>query len=112
MVATDRVGNGLAVGALVTGIVGTVLGFIPILFFVAWALGITAFVLGLVGRSRAKKRPQIGRKTMGTWGVVLGIAAFGMGSVGYGIVNSAVNDLDQSVSCIDNANTVAEINRC
>jgi hypothetical protein len=116
--AADRVlyvekpGNGLAVAALVTGIVGVVLGMIPILFFVGWGLGITAFVLGLVGRGRAKKRPEVGRKTMATWGVVLGIAAFGLGCAGYSILTSAVDDLNQTTSCIDNANTVSEMNLC
>lgn len=93
--------NGLAVAALVCGIVGLVLALIPFLFFVGWALGITAFVLGLIARSRAKKHPLLGRKTMATWGVVLGILSFGMGCVGYAIVVNAFDDLDQDLQQLD-----------
>jgi hypothetical protein len=81
-------GNGMAVGAFVCGLVGFVLGLIPILFFIAWALGIVAFVLGLVARRRGKD-PNIGRRTMATWGTVLGVLSFGIGVVGYVIVANA-----------------------
>jgi lysylphosphatidylglycerol synthetase-like protein (DUF2156 family) len=97
VVYVQQATNGLAVAALVCGIVGVVLGLIPILFFVAWALGIVAFVLGLIARRRAKREPAIGRKTMATWGVVLGIASFGLGCVGYAILVDAFEDTDEEL---------------
>jgi hypothetical protein len=54
--------------------------------------------LGLVARRRAIRFPEIRRKTMATWGVILGIASFGLGCVGYGIVYNAVDDLDKSLN--------------
>jgi hypothetical protein len=91
--------------------VGLTLALIPILFAVGWAAGVTAFILGLVARSNAKKPGGV-RKTMATWGVVLGIAAFGMGCAGYAIVDSAVNDFNSSVNCIDNAQTLSQMDAC
>src|SRR5436305_5330947 len=43
--------NGLAVAALVLGIIGVVVGLIPLFFFIALPLGVLAFVFGLIGRS-------------------------------------------------------------
>lgn len=111
VIYVEKAGNGLAVAALVTGIVGLVLALIPLLFFVGWGLGITAFVLGLVARSKAKK-PGIGRKTMATWGVVLGLLSFGMGSVGYSVIAGAADELNQTANCLDQADTLAQIDRC
>jgi hypothetical protein len=101
VVYVERRGNGMAVAALVCGIVGLVLGFIPLLFVIAWALGITAFVLGLVARGRAKRNPEIGRKTMATWGVVLGVAAFAMGCVGYAVLDDIFTDTEEELEQID-----------
>ncbi|MDQ3741029.1 MAG: DUF4190 domain-containing protein [Actinomycetota bacterium] len=105
-------GNGVAVGALVCGIIGTVLGLIPILFIVAWALGITAFVLGLAGRRKAKRNPHAGRKTMATWGVVLGVASFALGCAGVAIVNDAFSDVESGLNCLAEAETAQEIEAC
>src|SRR5437764_13179001 len=97
-VYVEHRGNGLAVASLVCGIVGFVLGLIPILFFVAWTLGPTAFILGLVGRGRAKRNHSAGRKTMATWGVVLGIAALGIGIAGYAIVTNVLDTANNGLN--------------
>lgn len=81
-------GNGLAVAALVLGIVGLFFGFIPLTFFLAWILGVLALVFGLIGR----RRPA--RKAMATWGAVLGLAAIAMGVVGVVVLDQAIDDLD------------------
>ena len=116
VVYVESASNGLAVAALVLGIVGLVLGLIPILFFIAWICGIVGFVLGLVGRRRATKNPAVGRKTMATWGVALSILAFGMGCVGYAVLTDAFEDasdeLESTSDCLDQADTLAEINQC
>lgn len=112
MVYVEKSGNGMAVAALVCGIVGLVLALIPILFFVGWGLGITAFVLGLVSRRRASRDPKIGRKAMATWGVALGVLSFLMGCVGYAILDDAFNDLDEDLSCIEKADNQKELDEC
>jgi Domain of unknown function (DUF4190)/Protein of unknown function (DUF2510) len=116
VVYVEQAGNGLAIAALVTGIVGFVLGWIPILFFIAWALGITAFILGLVARRRAVRKPEVGRKGMATAGVVLGILAFGMGIVGLAVLDDVFSDtadeLDRAADCLDRADTPEEIAEC
>jgi hypothetical protein len=76
--------------------VGLVLGLVPILFAVAWALGLVAVVLGIIARRRAVRRPEVGRKTMSTVSIVLGVLSIGIGCVGYAIVNDAFEDLEES----------------
>lgn len=70
--ATSAPSNGLAVTALVCGIVGAVLGVLPFTFFVGWILGIIAIVFGVLGRRRFDRDPAVGRKGMATAGIVLG----------------------------------------
>jgi Domain of unknown function (DUF4190) len=73
VVYVKQVGNGVAVAAMICGIVGVVLGLIPILGIPALALGLVALVLGIVGRKRVKRDPNVGHKGMATAGVILGI---------------------------------------
>jgi hypothetical protein len=100
------VGNGVAVGAMVCGIVGVVFGLIPILGIPALALGLVALVLGVVGRRRVKRDPKVGHKGLATAGVILGIAASGLGIAGIVIVTNSVNHLDHQLSshCLNNPN--------
>jgi Protein of unknown function (DUF2510)/Predicted membrane protein (DUF2232) len=114
-VATSaKEGNGLAVAALVFGLVGILIGgAMNILFFLGWGFGVTALVLGLLGRRRQYRR------TMATWGVVLGIASFAIGIYGASQVNKAVNDLnttsqqlDSYSTCVQNAQTLADMEQC
>jgi hypothetical protein len=100
VVYVERRGNGLAIAALVTGLVGLAVGLIPILFFVAWAAGITAFVLGLIARRRATREPEVGRKKMATWGTALGVLSIAIGIAGYAIVNDAFTDLDNELDSL------------
>jgi hypothetical protein len=85
VIRVERQENGLAVAALASGLVGTALGLVPILFSTAWGLGLAAFTLGLAARGRAGRLPQAGRKTMATYGLALGIASFALGCAGYAI---------------------------
>jgi lysylphosphatidylglycerol synthetase-like protein (DUF2156 family) len=62
--------GGLAVAALVVGIVGVVLSFTVVFGFV---LGVAAIVLGAIAMGRA--RTGAGGKGMGVAGLVLGISA-------------------------------------
>ena len=116
-VYVQRDGNGLAIAALVLGIIGAVSGLIPLLFWLAWILGILAVIFGAVGRSKPV------RKGMATAGLVLGIVAIGLGAIGVAIIDDAVDDVDEELreagqeleeygDCIERASTPAEMERC
>lgn len=91
-------GNGFAVTALVLGLAGICLAGIAIGFMFGWLFGILAVTFGLIGRRKAKRDPQAGRKTMATWGVVLGILAFACGCWGYATVSNAFDDVEKSLN--------------
>lgn len=106
--------NNLAVVSLIAGIIGTLGALIPILFIVGWGFGVTGIVLGIIAFKKSKKLEGV-RKTMSKWGIVLSLVAFVMGCVGFGIVQSAVSDLDQAgqeletwSTCVENASQQAD----
>jgi lysylphosphatidylglycerol synthetase-like protein (DUF2156 family) len=72
-----QTGNGLAVTALVLGIIGIVVSWIP---FVSWIVGALAIIFGAVGMSTANKRGGIG-KGMAVAGLVLGVITIAIGVV-------------------------------
>jgi hypothetical protein len=80
--------EGLAVAALVLGIIGVVFGVVPLTFWIALPCGALALIFGLIGR----------RPTKGKWGVALGAVAIMLGIIGAVILNSAVNDLDKTLN--------------
>lgn len=88
--------NGMAIAALVLGIIGALFGIIPILFFIALPLGVLALVFGAVGRG---KRRRVHRK-MAWSGLILGIIAIALGIAGVAIVNNAVDDLEDCLTAI------------
>ena len=122
IVYVESKSNGMAIASLVLGIVGTLGALIPIMFFVGWGLGVTGLVLGLVALSKSKRLGGV-RRAMSKWGIALSIAAVGLGTVGFVIVQNAVDELDkdmQSIStemdsyseCLNQADTMAEIEAC
>ena len=84
--------NGLGTAALTLGIIGTVSGLIPFLFWLAGILGVIALVLGLVGRGRVT-RGEANNKGVTTTGAVLGLAALVLSVVGTVITFALVNDV-------------------
>lgn len=91
--------KGLQIAALVCGIVGVVVGMIPLLFVFAMALGIVAIVLGAIAwAQRTKARVK---RTVAAWGIVLGTIALGLSIVGIAIVNDAFEDLDRDLDEIE-----------
>ena len=62
--------NGMAVAALVCGIVGAVIGTVPFFFWLAAILGVLAVIFGFVALGKANRGE--GRKGMSIAGVVLG----------------------------------------
>jgi hypothetical protein len=67
--AYPRPRNGLGTAALVLGIIGVVLCWVP---FTGWALNILAIVFGAVGRKRAVEG-QATNKSSAVAGLVLGV---------------------------------------
>jgi Protein of unknown function (DUF2510) len=99
--------NGIAVTAFVLGLVGAVIGLLiaVIAYPIPLALGLAAVPLGIIARIKAK-RPEIGRKGMATWAVILGLLSITWGIVGAVSFNNAVNDLNHSLSshCVNHPN--------
>jgi len=91
-----RATNGLAIAALVCGIIGVVAGLIPFLFFLAFILGVLALVFGLVGRGTAKRREGAGSK-QAIAGAILGGVAVILGIVGVVILVNVINDTDEKL---------------
>lgn len=73
--AAPQQGNGMAVAALVLGIVSLVLSWVP---FFDWILGALAIIFGAIGMSAAKQRGGAGRG-MAVAGLVLGIITVALG---------------------------------
>ncbi|WP_406861357.1 DUF4352 domain-containing protein [Streptomyces sp. HUAS MG47] len=83
--------NGLGTAALILGIIGTLSGLIPLMFWLAGLLGLIALILGLAGRGRVK-RGEAGNKGVTTTGAVLGLVAMILSAVGAYITFTAVSD--------------------
>lgn len=91
---TAKAGNGLAVTAMVLGIIGVLFGIIPLTFFIAWILGVLALVFGFIGRGKARRGAS--GKGQATAGIVLGVIALGLGVWGVVLVSDAVDDIDDA----------------
>lgn len=101
VVIVQRAGNGFAVTALVLGVIGAIVGLVPIFFIGAWLLGVLAIIFGFVGRSRAKRDPNAGRAGMALAGIILGVIAIILGIVGVNTVDKAVDQLDRDLQEIE-----------
>jgi hypothetical protein len=81
----ERRGNGLAVAALVLGIVGAVFGLISLTPFIyPGVCGVLAVVFGIVGMRKAKGAPH---KGMALAGFILGVLVIGLGV--WGVAHAA-----------------------
>jgi hypothetical protein len=100
--------HGLHVAAILFGIFGAVFGLVPLLGIVAFPAGIAAIVLGFMAWRAGR---PVGVK-QGRAGMALGVVALVMGGIGVAIVGSAVDELDEDLTCLDRAETIAEIEAC
>lgn len=98
-VYVERAGSGMAVAALVCGIFGLVIALIPILGIFGIGLGLIAFVVGLIARSKAKKGTASG-KGIATSAVVIGVLAVTLGIAGLVIVGDVFDQLDADLADI------------
>ena len=99
--------NGIATAALVTGIVGASLFFIP---GVGMLLGILALVFGVVALVKIK-RGTSDAKGRAITGVVLGPVAILLGIVMWAAYYQAASDLNDYDNCIDHTR-LANWDRC
>lgn len=88
--------NGLAVAALVLGIIGTVFGLVPLTFWLAFILGVLALVFGLIARKKHHRR------TMATWGASLGAVSLVLSVIGIVVLVTALDDTSEEVDHIFN----------
>ncbi len=96
VVFVQPLGNGFAITALVCGIIGAVVGLIPILAVPALIMGILALVFGIAGWKRANKLRA--KKGIAVAGVVLGVLAVTLSIVGFVIVHHAFSSLDHAIN--------------
>ncbi|MEV6155011.1 hypothetical protein AB0L53_32180 [Nonomuraea sp. NPDC052129] len=93
--------NGLGVAALVIGIIGALVGLIPVLFFIAGTLGLLAVIFGFVGRARAGRGAAANGGTALS-GAILGLISMALATWGLVITVNAVGDaatkIDQIVA--------------
>ena len=98
----------LGIVALICGIVGMFFGLVPLMCFVSFPLGLTALILGFVAWRGGK---GVGIK-QGRAGLVTGAPALVLGVVGAVVVMNAVDNFGDSMDCISNANTSAQLDAC
>ncbi|MGF2947892.1 DUF4190 domain-containing protein [Microbacterium alcoholitolerans] len=68
----SRPTSGLAVAAMICGIVGVLVSPFIVVFFIPVVLPIAAVVLGHIARSQLKSRPEVGGAGMALTGLILG----------------------------------------
>ncbi|MGW7412534.1 DUF4190 domain-containing protein [Streptomyces sp. NPDC054863] len=93
--------NGLGTAALILGIVGALSGLIPLLFWAAGILGLTALILGLIGRGRVK-RGEATNKGVALTGAALGLVSLILSVVGavqlFQAVDDGIKEIDKALS--------------
>jgi len=95
--------NGLALTALIMGIVGLLFCLVPITgMAVGGPLSIVAIILGGVGISRANKGRATNKKTA-VWGLVLGLLCFVAATADAVIVVTALNHVSNCLDATSNA---------
>jgi hypothetical protein len=81
-----------ATAAFVCGVIGAVIGLIPLLGIVAIPLGILAFVLGLIGWRRKPQRAKLAPAA-----TILGVVAVVLGVIGIAIVADVFQDVEDAL---------------
>ncbi|MFC4335687.1 hypothetical protein [Salininema proteolyticum] len=102
--------NGLGTTALVLGVIGTVLGLLPLLAVVAMALGVLGLVFGGIGLKRVSAKAAT-NKGVTIAGLVLSLAALVLGIVGCAALDRATDELPDTIvgSDAEDDVTVGEI---
>lgn len=85
--------NGLAIAALVCGIVGLLLSWIPIVGFLGFLLGLVAVGTGIAGIRRARA-PGVGQNGLAVGGLITGILAVLVSLIVFIGIVGVLNDPD------------------
>ena len=88
-------GTGMAVAALCCGIVGVVIGLIPLMFLVAGLLGVLSIIFGIVALGRPVARG------MAWGGLICGIVALLLAGYGAFVVLTAADELQDALTGIN-----------
>jgi hypothetical protein len=87
----DRPGNGVAVAALVCGLVAMLFAWMPVFVVIGIVLGVLGLVFGIRGRTRARR---VGSgAAMAVTGIVSGSAALGLSIVGIVFTVSLIREV-------------------
>jgi len=86
---------------IVGTVFGTILGFFAITAVIAIILGILAIIFGIIGRRRADANPSVGRRGMGTAGLILGIISLIGGLLWVAAFGALVNDANDNLDDLD-----------
>ena len=101
--------NGMGLTALILGIIGTICGIIPFLFFLSGTLGVLGVIFGLVALGRVRKGHAT-NKGVTVIGLIASAVAFILGIVGIVIVVSAgaklVDEIDKSLPKTESSRAV------
>ncbi|MEU5158824.1 DUF4352 domain-containing protein [Streptomyces sp. NPDC020875] len=93
--------NGLGTAALVLGLIGAAVAWIPFVFFVGGALGLTALIMGLKGRGRAR-RGEASNGRAAAAGAAIGAGAMVLATVGtyltVQITSDAVDEVTKDIA--------------
>jgi hypothetical protein len=77
--------NGLGIAALCCGLVGILVGLVPLMFLASSALGVVAIVFGMIGIRRIS-RGEASNRAIAIAGLATGVAAFALSLAGLTIV--------------------------
>lgn len=83
-------GNGVPIAGFVFGLVGALIGLIPVLFWLTIPLGLMGMLLGGVGWRRAVNSPGSGGKRLSIAGAILGAIAIVLALVASVIIDNAI----------------------
>lgn len=97
---TATMRNGLGAAALACGLIGILLGQVPLLFFGSGALGVLAIVFGLIGIRRAL-RGRASNRAVAVTGLVTGVAAVALAIWGVVIIMSGLNTVSGELDRLD-----------
>lgn len=96
IVYVARPSRGMAVASICLGVVGAVIGLIPILGVFAIACGILAVIFGISGAR--KVRQSGGGRALAVSGWILGLVAITLGVIGMVIVDNAIDQFEEDMN--------------
>jgi hypothetical protein len=84
-------GNGLGTAGFVCGLLATIFGLVPFMFFLSFLLGLLGVIFGGVGWRRATRDPTRGGKGLSIAGLILGLIGFILAIVSVVAINAALD---------------------